>query len=397
MDLGLQANQPNVELPMNLCVAMILALSLGPRPRVSGRAFGAMTAAAILLKPVAMAQFGLLAVVEFHERWRCESKRSGLVFLRGWTVTTFLVFILVMSWCVGRAGFEPVWEAVVRFNISYVSGTVLGNLVGLIGFGFQLLPSSSVIMGVLGSSAIAGFRVIQAPDRRRILAILGGTAIAVAAPGRFYPHYYQLFLPPLVVAATAGLTYGLGRVGLRRWVSIGAILALVCIEAQSLRFPPEEWSRRKYNEVFLDERRIARAIESLVEPGKPFWQLGVWPGLYLLTGTEPASGVLYAGPLRLESSVRKFLVRRTIFDLSQSMPRLIVTQRHPGDARITGWIAKNYRVLPVEMPARRTSLWIRREPPTPGKRGPRVFSDDFEDGELERWRSRGRGSEWPFR
>lgn len=385
LDLGLQANQPNVELPMNLLTALALLVFLVPGSHSTGYMGGVLTAAAMLLKPVAAAQFGLLAAVEVGERWQHHQPDTAMKFLGRWLAATLLILGVVMGWLVLRSGFDAVWGAVVRYNMAYASGTVAHKFVELVKIGNHLPASSLVVLGLLAACAVGALSIMEQHQRRLIVALLIGTTVAISAPGKFYPHYFQLLLPILVVAATVGLTHGLRSGGLRRAGAVAAVVILVAVEAQTLRLSPDEWSRRKYGETFLDERRLGVELEAYVEPGQPFWQLGTLPGLYLLTETVPASGVLYDGPLRELSPVRKQLSRRVKAELTDSAPRWLVIRAGRDDREVMPWLRQRYRLVAPTESVRRMSLWVRRDsPPTESHQSP-VFSDGFESGNTAEW------------
>ncbi|MDB4306214.1 hypothetical protein N9980_01455 [bacterium] len=358
-DLGLQANQPNVELPMNACIAWALAASFAGRSRPTfsaAWATGALTACGILLKPVVAAPLGLLAVVDASERWRRGGAPATLDFLGRWFAGVFLGLVPVMTWCVLRAGYEPVWDALVRYNLAYGEGRLLANLFEFLHIWTFLPLKSGVVIGLLALAGITGLREMTPSDRSRVLAVLVGSAIAISAPGRFYPHYFQLLLPPLVLAAAIGLTHALSRTGVRRLIALTAVATLGIIQLQSLRLPADEWSRQKYGEVFLDERRLAVHLKKYLNPGDSFWQLGAQPGLYLLTETVPASGVLYDYPLLQNSPVRERLAARVIVDLAKSRPRTIVVHDRGGDRGVFSWIRKHYRIIDDVSPVER--YWL---------------------------------------
>lgn len=396
-DLGLQANQPNVELPMNACMAWALAASLSGRSRSTGnvaRAMGVLTACGLLLKPVVAAPLGFLAVVDAVERWRQGGATATLAFLRRWVVAIFVGVAPVMTWCVLRAGREAVWEALVRYNLAYGQGDLLTNLFGLTRIGTHLPMSSVAVIGLLALAGFAGLFQMNAPERQRILAVLVGSAFAVAAPGRFYPHYFQLLLPSLVLAAVIGVTKALSHPGVRRFVAIAVLVVLGTLQFQSLRLPPDEWSRRKFGDVFLDEIRLADYLKTHVKPGEFFWQLGPQPGLYLLTETVPASGVIYDYPLLRNSPVRHRLAGRVIAELKKNRPQKVavrVDRERRVDSRIGAWIRQHYRLIEDEGPVDGYRLWTLSEPkPLGGQMFPEPYElpilvDGFEDGTTTAW------------
>jgi hypothetical protein len=226
----------------------------------------------------------------------------------------------IMIWFVLHADFEAVWDALIRYNLAHKHGTLTANIYGLTGIGNHLPTSSVVVLGLLAFAGAFGLIRMETHDRQRILAVILGSLLAIAIPGRFYPHYYQLLLPPLVLAAAVGLSKALIRPGIRRYGAISGLVVLVVIQVQSLRLSPDEWSRRKYGDVFVDELRLAECVRNLVRPGEVFWQLASQPGLYLLTETIPASGVIYDYPLLPGSPVRDRLAARVIADLGNMPP-----------------------------------------------------------------------------
>jgi hypothetical protein len=396
-DLGLQANQPNVELPLNACVAWTLAASLGGCPRRTGVraiAAGGLTAFGLLLKPVAGAPLGLLAVSEAVERWRRDGPTVSIAFLGRWFGAGVCGVAAVMTWAVLNAGFEAVWDALIRYNMAYKQGALIANLFGLKGIGYHLPTSSVVVIGLLAIAAVSGLFRMETKDRRCVLAVILGSVLAVAAPGRFFPHYYQLLLPSLVLAAAVGLSKALINPAARRFAAITLLAALVVIQVRSLRLPPDEWSRRKYGDVFLDELRLADYVRAYVRPGDTFWQLSSHPGLYLLTETVPASGVIYDYPLLAGSPVRHRLAARVKADLTERPPTMaLIRMGHLGkvESGFGAWIRHNYHVVEDDCPVNEFRLWTLRMPKPPGSQltpvplDPPILSDDFEDGTTDSW------------
>ena len=396
-DLGLQANQPNVELLMNACIAWALAASLNGRSGSTGkvaRATGALTACGLLLKPVVAAPLGFLAVVDAGERWRQGRATSAIAFLRCWVAAIIVGAAPVITWCVLIAGYEAVWEALVHYNFAYAKGDLLTNLFGLTRIGTHLPMRSVAVIGLLTLAGFAGLFQMNASERRRILAVLVGSAFAVAAPGRFYPHYFQLLLPSLVLASAIGVTKALSNPGVRRFVAIVVLVALGTLQFQSLRLPPDEWSRRKYGDVFLDEKKLADFLKTHLKPGDFFWQLAPQPGLYLLTGTVPASGVIYDYPLLRNSPVRHRLAGRVIAELKTNRPREIVVRvdrEKRVDNRIGAWIRQHYHLIDGVVPVEGYRLWTLRDPKPLGweiSSEPYelpIMVDGFEDGTTTGW------------
>jgi hypothetical protein len=393
-DLGLQANQPNVELPMNACVAWTLAVSLGWRRRLtSGAAWltGALAACGLLLKLVIAAPIGLLAALDAGERWRQAGTPSSLGYVNRWLGGMTLGLMPVVMWCGIRAGVRPVWDALVIYNLNYPEGSPLGNLLGLTKINDHLPVGSLMVIGLLFLLFVAGLFHMDPQGRRRLLVVLAGSAVAIAAPGRFYPHYYQLFLPPLIVGAAAGLTHFLRNPGVVRLTAVSVLVVLLVAQIQSLRLPPDEWSRRKFGERFIRERQLADSLKARLDPGEFFWQFAHFPGFYLYTDTVPASGVIYDSPLFEKSPVKGRLVPRVISELAKNLPNTIVTRKSGGDRQVLEWIQQRYRLVKRKMPGARIQLWVLDDCAVPDSDGHddntegRLNVDGFEDGSLDRW------------
>jgi hypothetical protein len=367
-DLGLQANQPNVELPVNACLAWALAASLGGRSRRTGTrsvVTGGLAACGLLLKPVAGAPLGFLAAAEAVGSWRRDGSREAVAFLGRWCGTLVIGVMPIMVWCVLHAGLEAVWDALIRYNMAYKYGTLMANIYGLTEIGAHLPTSSLVVLGILSTVGAIGLARMETDNRRPILAVILGSLLAIAVPGRFYPHYYQLLLPPLILAAAVGFSMALVRPGVRRHGAITGLAVLVVMQVQSLQLPPDEWSRRKYGDVFLDELRLAEYVSDYVRPGDVSWQLAPQPGLYLLTETVPASGVIYDYPLLLGSPVRDRLAERVVADLRTMPPTAVLVRR--GHLRKVGsgigeWIRQNCSVVEDDGPVEGYQLWVARKP-----------------------------------
>jgi hypothetical protein len=393
-DMGCQANQPNIELPMNACLVWALSASLGNRHRLTtGSAWstGVATACGLALKNVIAAPLGLLAAVDIGDRWRHRGALEAVGFLARWAAVLTLILAQIVLWSLRHAGFEAVWDALFRYNLAYPRGHLLANLVRVFRIDVHLPMSTVALFGLVILPGIVGLRVLDPRGRRRILAVFVGSAIAIAAPGRFYPHYYQLLLPPMILAGAIGIAHLLRQPGTPRLLAIGGLALIGAIQLQQFRHSPEEWSREKYGEVFLDERRLAEYLKPRFEPGQYFWQLAPQPGLYLLTETVPASGVIYDFPLLPDSPLRDRLAARVVADLAEYRPEFIVVRKLGGDRGVLWWIRDHYRLVEAGMPVAGYQLWRLRGHDTSSPEGlasvgpDQLIIDGFEEGDLRRW------------
>ncbi len=363
-DLGLQANQPNAEMPVNALVTWALVLSFGrndershPPPWV----FGAMAGAAIAIKPIAAPIFAGILLVDLVETRRRRGPGAASVDLLRWIAAATVIPATLIGWCVARVGVEPAWEALVVYNSGYGPGNPASNLLGLTRVAKHLPGASLSWIAILVASSIPGLASLSKTQRNRVLAVLAGGLIAVAAPGRFYPHYYQLIVPPLCLAAAAGLAYGWRHRAGSKVAACSVVAVLAVGQIWNHRLSPEEWSLGKYGVEFVEEKQLAQILCDRLEPGDGLWVLAPYPGLYLQTGTRPTSGVVYDYPLMRRSPILKQLSDRVLTDLKADPPELLVLRSKRGNRRIVRWVRANYIVLDGLSPSERLEVWIRKD------------------------------------
>jgi len=221
-----------------------------------------------------------------------------------------------------------------------------------------LFPSVAVVAAPLAVFTLAGaVRGVITGQRRPWLLLLGlavGTHIAVALPGQWRPHYYQLWLPLLAVGAGWAVGSALSTGLIPRWVpSAVASAAVVLIVAQQVplyRIPAEAWPRLKYgDDVFVLEQQLGRELRVLLGPGETLYEWGAEPGLYFESLHSPPSGAFYAYPL-LEGPVALQLTARAVRDLDRRAPMMFVIHkrfsfngrlRHP----VLDWAQRRYVVM----------------------------------------------------
>lgn len=358
-DARLQANQPNTEIFMNASLIGALALLLGDRGRGSGvpRAlgFGALVAAACHLKPYAALAGVALALAHvarppaFGARGRAlrQMAVAGAVVGASWAA--------LFAWQYRRGSWSDFWTLMVDYN-RYYSGDAASNLLQGLEPGrllpSVLLPALPLIAAALaGGGALLGRRA-RLPRAEWLLAAYAGAIwLLVAMPGRFFAHYYQLWLPWLAVVGARALA-GLGRnppaAWMRRRTLAAAVLALLALgQLPYYRLSAEGWSRLKYGEMFIDVERLGRSLGSLLAPGESFFLYGADNGLYYYSGARFVPGVIWMDFLRRESPVEAVVTRRLLAELSAERPELVVVASHaPRSGLLVDWIRARYRRLP---------------------------------------------------
>lgn len=363
-DLTLQANQPNTEVFLNACLIWAFALLAGMRGSRGDRArivlAGALLALATLYKPVVAVSAAFL--VSAHVA--CPPGGAGRK-RHALGDAALIVAIGVAAW-LGVFGYFTLTRrladfagAVFTYNGFYADTLVWNLLQGLAPW--NLLPGAMGSLLPLVTASLLGLTLVRWRHVPRgtvlLLALAASVLVAIAAPGRFYAHYYQLWLPVLAVGAAWALAAldRLAGAGTKVLHAGGVLLlgVLAMVQLPSYSLPAEEWAQTKYGAIVVDTERTARVIERLLRPGEIFYHWGSETGLYFYTGRRPPTGLLFTEPL-LEGPCAEALTRKVLADLNREAPELVVIRRQPGAASLPAhpvvrWILGRYRPLPERL------------------------------------------------
>jgi hypothetical protein len=219
------------------------------------------------------------------------------------------------------------YEIVFTYN-RYYAGNIINNLVkGLYNFkGFL-----KFLVPFIYTICILAMLVKPKELRRPWLLLSGliiGSHIAVAIPGKFFSHYYQYWLPVLAVTV-AWTIEEWGRLAERYslWVKCAAgsiiLIFMVAHEFPNYKISPEEWSRKKYKEEFVESKEMGEEIRRILKPGETFYEWGAESGLYYYSRLSPPSGVmffwhLYGWPYSAA------MINRVVKDLEKAQPELFL-------------------------------------------------------------------------
>jgi len=372
-DVWLQANQPNAEVFINACVVWAFALLVraGGRPRLwRALAIGGLFALASLYKPIAIAPAALLGLAHVVAPWPGCSRRRALTDVLVMGGVGAVAWIGTVAYFAARGHFADFYQAVFAYNNFYSSHywsdnntvssqTMVGNLFNSAlpdELSIKLLSLATTLAVFAGAGAVRG--VLSGPRRPWLLLVgLGvGTHLAVALPGQWRPHYYQLWLPLLAVGAgwTAATPAARHSRRIIRWATPAAATAVaVLLLAQQIplyEVPPEAWSRLKYGEAFVMEQRLGRELGVLLAPGESFYEWGAETGLYFESRQSPPSGAFYVFPL-VEGPAAAPLTSRVMADLDRRLPTMFVVNlsfqpraRHP----LLDWAHAHYVPMPAD-------------------------------------------------
>jgi len=350
LDAPTGADLPNTEVFINCAMTWALAILL--RGSVRGRgavAIGILFSLATLYKQLAVAPIAALLLVDLT----CLSHHR---FSRVLTVT----LVMCATWACVFAYFAATgrawifWQTMLVYPRFY-AGNLGANLLDAFRPA-HLLPRAMLQITPLAAASLLVLlpRPLALPPRagKLMLAWLAGTFLAVAWPGQFWTHYYQLYFPILAIAGGWGIDRLARHASMKPILGrvLGAMLALALIAPQIGwgMLSDEAFVQRKYPASFFPRALAdARDIAGLLQPGDSLytWSDEAW--MYFTSRRRPPAAGLWKHHT-LEGPLADWLSRRSVRQLEQNPPKLFIDWEDlpsPPDHPITRFRDKNYRPL----------------------------------------------------
>ncbi len=357
-DLYMQANQPNSEVFMNACMAWMVALVAWKLPRLpefrDALLIGLIAALASMYKPVVVVipVSVIAAMIAYAHIWgEAGEKRCA------WIFATTVIGVIAVSWLSLAAYFAAThrfgdfYYAMVSYNRAY-AGSVTQNIARSMrpNFLFPIFFRRWMIAmdAVLLLGAVAGARSEQRRNWAILLGYAFGVQIAIALPGKFFAHYYQLWLPLFCIGfgAASGAVLRIRDFRRRR-----AALAFMCIvalyqcsrEVRHLTLDGVWWSRIKYGDEFVDARWIGDHINTWLQPGEVYYDAGNDPEFYFYSNRPVLSGIFYSDATIDKPRSNEFAAR-LLSDLRNKPPDLITLNLQGGILHpdVKRWMDTNY-------------------------------------------------------
>jgi hypothetical protein len=363
-DLYLQANQPNTEVFINAFFvwALVLLWSLQQDSFRAGSCIsaGLLFACATLCKTVALVPACFLVLAKFL---LADARSRRRVFAQMCLVMTSIVlaWIVVLAWLAAQGSLASALQVLFVYPREYAAlsgGGMFSNV--LAGFGWSRLAPNffAVQAGMVFLCIVALAMQVRSTDRAIagiMLAWMIGILVAVALPGNFFPHYYQLWLPWLAFALALLIDWTTRHVGRPRLSSVAATLVVVAVWSvvwllPQYRLSAVEWSVRKYGDQFVDAQALGYELRTELKPTQRLFVFGMFPGIYEKAGREPFTGVLtlWLALPSMGGSLSNALGKRVLGELQQTPPDLIVFDAKtwslatPGEP-IREWIVTHYQ------------------------------------------------------
>jgi hypothetical protein len=351
-DLFIEANQPNAESFINAALIWSLYFFVTSQAQsalrngiISGLfLFIASTSKHFIL--IVPAAAGICHALALVGKLRWTSQLTVSTYLRLWVsagTTVIVCWLLIFAWYhfTGRAGL--LLDAMLGDSVRYAGGTgssVAWNIVrGILPRNLlpeQIWPFLPLFLFTLWAATLGIFKSFDA----RWTLLLGwcaGIWVAVAFPGKFFPHYYQCWLPMLAVGTGSLYAYARSLDFRLSWISTvaerGAFLAIgllfLRLAYQYTSLSPLEVAKAKYpiyDTIFAETRELGHRLQCLdaTKTQRPkVYELGVH-GLYFYANALPPRP--FVDSMYLGDWTSEYLAFLTEY-LEEKKPEFIVVKR----------------------------------------------------------------------
>ena len=371
--LPLEFNLPSCEVVMALCAARAIALLC--RESTSTRWWVIMLAGSLLAFDSLVKQLTIpltAAIAVAHAFWPPASTSRRRAFAEAAVLlgVSAIVWIGLLGWLYAHGSLPAFWETNVAFNVAYSRGSgssgMLANLLSSFKAPTRIerpfFDLRWVLVLLILSTALACVK--RSPASRHSKALLVGSAVgaylAIALPGNFYEHYFQLAVPNICMA--------LGVISATSWLSIipaqravvSTILGVLAVgllvlndryyAAPAAQWPAMEFLNDKDNAI----EAMSTVVSRLLKPNETVFDWGDDPQLYLYTGARPPTGFLFSATVLLNPKFQGVWSARqhaaALSDLKRTQPELVVmydiADPAAGDPTVGAWIKENYRRRP---------------------------------------------------
>ena len=236
----------------------------------------------------------------------------------------------------------------------YYAGSIHENILNASNYFSKKLLYVSPLFLLSGFGIIIGFVRRQYQEVYFLLFLAFGTALAVALPGKFFPHYYQLWFPFIIIASAYGvemLTKSTALpVFLRHALPVSIIVILLWLQYPFWALSSIECSNQKYGYIFINTEKAAQVVREILKPDERFFQIGDEPEIYFETGRSPF------GPIAIGNGLQSPLasqISQELMNAVRSSPDLILLEKYfmpqiPKDSMLWKWLEDNYTPISTE-------------------------------------------------
>jgi hypothetical protein len=368
-DMKLQANQPNTEVFINLFLVGGLAfLAHAYRTTAPNRcqrllwSAGCCWAMAVWFKQVAF-----LVPLFFAIRvwWRPPhtlnkpptSARTRFFSAAGLWMPSVTLWALTFAYFCATDRYSVFIFTLVDYGRQYAREGASIMFTG-VSLWRRMLPQELFFLLPLLLLLMMGLRARQPLPRVWGALLLYFLAVqgAIALPGQYLTHYYQLWLPVAVIGGGLGWAQwrkeATPRAAAKKATVVTlapgvAALVLLATQWSNWNLPLAEFSHQKYdNDYFALLPDTSRALDKMLLPRETFYQMGYDAGLYFQTRRRPPVGVLSLGSPYL-TPLPTWFQNRIIADLEREKPELAVVDSAFPRTPVTRYLQEHYAMLPL--------------------------------------------------
>lgn len=177
----------------------------------------------------------------------------------------------------------------------------------------------------------------------------------IVLPWKFYPHYYQLLVPPLCIAGTNGIIELANLVQKKLQLNFQktqfVFIIITLITLGLIQFPgyyfrdADSWSKKKYGMVFYNTKIVGKEIMQVTNEDEKIFQWGHETGIYFYSKRRPASGRFFVVAF-LYGNKKDEYINRTLEEFTRNPPSLVIMpSAYSSNDRLVKWILKNYEEI----------------------------------------------------
>jgi len=359
-DISLQLHDANTEIFMNACViwAFVLFLNPGNRPFSVSRTalIGALFAWASLYKQVIIFIPLLLSIGHIGLPPTGTSRQQAAVQIAIIGTIGAISWSLVFAYMTYTGRFQVFFDTIMTHAMAY-AGSPSGNVAGAVSSGnlFEGVHRFMVVIPlVLLASIGIAWGLIKEKSRIWVMITLYavGAFISIAIPGKFFRHYFQLGIPPLVVAGGwATVIFSRNRIPFRALMPhFAAAFVLLFIVGNQISYytsDPETELKDSYAELYLITQKLGSRLSSIIKKDETMFQWGAETGLYFFSQRRPPASIHCWS--HFYQTFGEAFTHQTMNKLKASPPDLIILAKYflkaQPDHEIQKWIYSNYEIL----------------------------------------------------
>lgn len=361
-ELITQSNQPNCEvliLPFILFgIANLLKIDQTDRNKYllyAGTLFAiASTIKQLAIILIVLFAFTITIILITRSKSIITSIKCSLIFIFPVVVCWLGIFLYFFL----NGNFSYFYECVFQYNKEYI-GVISDNLLPIEQI-YDKAPNNLVwifspylILGVVGL-------FYQHKSIRKTLIFtcyLLSTFLMVMIPGKYYPHYYTLLIPVILLLASEGMRC-ISKNYAMHFLLI-SLLPFLIIEVPILLKPSAEISKMKYHYdlSFDNTRTYALFLKEKVPSNYKLLNIGYDTGLFFYSKLSPSTSLFYDFPLT-EKSGR---LARVFKEFEANPPEIIVTRNNFGKKALISKLTENLYIKKEEYSKLNFDFYIRKD------------------------------------